>query len=154
MAAGVTALWRHVRPGGALAITTWGPRLFEPASTAFWNVVAGERPDLVRGFHPWDDLVTPAALNQLFERAGIDGVDVEPVDGMHPLATPEDWWTIVLGSGYRATVEALGPEAAARVRAATLAAIAGVDELEVNVMYAVARKPAAFDSEKLPRRLK
>ena len=35
---------------------------------------------------------------------------------------------------------------AARVRDATLAGIAGVHEIEVNVVYAVARKPAASDS--------
>src|SRR5262245_43020850 len=35
MATAVRALWRRVRPGGKLAITTWGPRFFEPATTAF-----------------------------------------------------------------------------------------------------------------------
>lgn len=27
----VRELWRMVRPGGKLAVTTWGPRIFEPA---------------------------------------------------------------------------------------------------------------------------
>src|SRR6185295_12953786 len=39
MPAAVHELWRLVRPGGKLAITTWGPRFFEPATTAFWNSV-------------------------------------------------------------------------------------------------------------------
>jgi ubiquinone/menaquinone biosynthesis C-methylase UbiE len=146
MPGAVSALWRHVRPEGALAITTWGPRLFEPANTAFWNAVNAERPDLFRGFHPWDNIVTPAALNRLFTQAGILGAKVEAVSARHPLGRPEDWWTIVLGSGYRATVEALGPGAAARVRDATLASITSVHEIEVNVVYAVARKPAASES--------
>jgi ubiquinone/menaquinone biosynthesis C-methylase UbiE len=34
MPAAVGQLWRLVRPGGTLAITTWGPRFFEPASIA------------------------------------------------------------------------------------------------------------------------
>jgi ubiquinone/menaquinone biosynthesis C-methylase UbiE len=32
-------LWRVLRPGGKLAITTWGPRMFEPGSEAFWLAV-------------------------------------------------------------------------------------------------------------------
>jgi ubiquinone/menaquinone biosynthesis C-methylase UbiE len=31
----VRELWRHVRPSGRLAITTWGPRFFEPVNTVF-----------------------------------------------------------------------------------------------------------------------
>ncbi len=33
MQAAVRELWRRVRPGGNLAITTWGPRFFEPVNT-------------------------------------------------------------------------------------------------------------------------
>ena len=31
----IQTLWKLVRPGGRLAITTWGPRFFEPVNTAF-----------------------------------------------------------------------------------------------------------------------
>src|SRR5262249_32197103 len=54
MAAAVRSLWRVLRPGGKLAITTWGPRFFEPANTAFWNAIRAMRPDLYKGFNPWD----------------------------------------------------------------------------------------------------
>jgi ubiquinone/menaquinone biosynthesis C-methylase UbiE len=52
MPAAVRALWHVLRPGGTLAITTWGPRFFEPATTAFWEAVREARPDLYRGFNP------------------------------------------------------------------------------------------------------
>ena len=32
MTAAVRELWKVVRPGGVLAVTTWGPRFFEPGS--------------------------------------------------------------------------------------------------------------------------
>jgi ubiquinone/menaquinone biosynthesis C-methylase UbiE len=49
----VRELWKQVRPGGQLAVTTWGPRLFEPANSAFWESVREVRPDLYKGFNPW-----------------------------------------------------------------------------------------------------
>ena len=45
-------LKRVLRTGGTLAITTWGPRLFEPANSAFWNAIRDVRPDLHKGFNP------------------------------------------------------------------------------------------------------
>jgi len=48
MNAGVRRLWRLVRPGGQLAITTWGGRVFEPGRTALLRAVRKERPDLYK----------------------------------------------------------------------------------------------------------
>src|SRR6516164_2834703 len=39
MAAFTAEMWRLVRPGGVLAITTWGPGLFEPANSLFWATI-------------------------------------------------------------------------------------------------------------------
>jgi ubiquinone/menaquinone biosynthesis C-methylase UbiE len=50
----VRELWRMVRPGGQLAITTWGPRMFEPGSAAWWAAVKQFRPDLQAAFNPWE----------------------------------------------------------------------------------------------------
>jgi SAM-dependent methyltransferase len=144
MLAGIRELWRLVRPGGQLAVTIWGPRLFEPGTSEFWATVGAERPDLVGGFHPWTRVTDPAALADLFTQAGAAAPVMAAEAGTQPLAGPADWWSIVLGTGYRATVERLGAEAAARVRAANLARIeaAGIREVETNVVYGIARKPA------------
>ena len=142
-------LWRWLKPGGRLAVTTWGPRLFEPASSLFWQAVCAERPDLYKGFNPWDRIAQPAALERLLEEAGIPAPRAEAEASVHPLAESEDWWTIVLGSGYRGTLEELDAEARSRVRERTLRALSasGAPNVETNVIYATAAKagcPAAL----------
>jgi hypothetical protein len=133
-----------VRPAGVLAITVWGPQWLEPATAAFWAAVEAERPDLSRGFDPWTRVTYPDALARLFADGGAATPAVEAESGTHSLARPEDWWTIVLGTGYRATVLQLDPAAADRVRAASTDDLRRQDvrRLQTNVVYAAARKPA------------
>ena len=140
----VRELWRMVRPGGSLAITTWGPRMFEPGTTHWWNAVRKLRPDLVPEVSPWSRITEPEAVRQLLREAGISAADVVAEPGRQILRSPDDWWTIVLGSGFRWTVDQLGPEAAEQVRSANLAELrrARVDAIETNAIFATARKPA------------
>lgn len=133
-------LWRMVREGGQLAITTWGPRVLEPGSSAFWNAVEGERPDLVRSFNPWDRINTAPALEELFHSSGIAQVRITAESNLQPLPSPNDWWTIALGTGFRGTIEQLEPAARERVRVANLAQLEGVREVEVNALYAIATR--------------
>ena len=65
MAAFAAEMWRHVRPGGVLAVTTWGPGLFEPANSIFWEAVRRVAPSAYKAFNPWDEITTPAALTAL-----------------------------------------------------------------------------------------
>jgi ubiquinone/menaquinone biosynthesis C-methylase UbiE len=143
MAAGIEGLWRLVRPGGQLAVTTWGPRLFEPANSAFWQAVDQVRPDLSRVYNPWDKLTEPDVVCALFASAGAPHARVESVAGSHELRTPEDFWTIVKGSGYRATHDALDAREREMVRALTIAALTDheVTSIETNVIYGTATKP-------------
>jgi ubiquinone/menaquinone biosynthesis C-methylase UbiE len=111
MAAFIAEMWRLVRPGGTLAITTWGPDWCEPAASVFWESVRELEPALFRAFNPWDEITTAPALADLFARGGISSATVEATSGeRHELERAEDFWDIALGSGYRATVDALGDE--------------------------------------------
>jgi ubiquinone/menaquinone biosynthesis C-methylase UbiE len=145
MDAAARRLWEWVRPGGQLAVTTWGPRWCEPASSVFWQAVADVRPELHRAYNPWEGLTDPAAVTALLTRAGAIAVRVETDVAVHPLRRPEDFWTIVLGSGYRATHDAMTPTEQATVRAATVAALEDrhVTAIETNVIFATATKPAS-----------
>ena len=140
----VARLWRLVRPGGQLAITTWGPRMFEPGCTAFWETVRQERAELHSAFRPWDRITDPESLRQLLIDGGVPAaaIEVEAEEGREPMSTPEDWWTVVLGSGYRWTVEQMTEEEAGRVRAASIrwASESMLREIETNVIYAIGTK--------------
>jgi ubiquinone/menaquinone biosynthesis C-methylase UbiE len=142
MALALRLLWERVRRGGKLAITTWGPRFFEPATSAFWNSIQKERPDLYKGFNPWDRICDPQSLSALFADAGIANPDVAAQSDRHPIASPEAWWAAVLGSGYRGTVDQLDAAARERVQDANVAYIrnSGITSVEANVVYAVAEK--------------
>ncbi|HKA40497.1 MAG TPA: methyltransferase domain-containing protein [Burkholderiales bacterium] len=142
MEAAVRKLWRVIRPGGKLAVTTWGPRFFEPATTVFWSAVREVRPDLYKGYNPWDRISDPASVRALLRAGGADQVEAVAEAGTHSIPSPEAWWSAVLGSGYRATVEQLDVGARECVRSANLDYIrdAGVQSIEANVVYAVARK--------------
>jgi hypothetical protein len=63
--------------------------------------------------------------------------------GIQPLSSPDDFWTILMGSGYRGTIEQLDAAARERVRRATLDALAAenVRSVEANAVYAIARAP-------------
>ena len=138
----VRELWRMVRPGGQLAITTWGPRMFEPGSSAWWAAVKEVRPDLVAAFNPWDRITRPQAVQHLLREVGIAEAEVVAATGRQPLREPDDWWAVVLGSGYRWTVEQLGPIAAEQVRKTVLARLRAENatSIETNVILAKARK--------------
>jgi len=143
MAAFATELWRLVRPGGVLAITTWGPGLFEPANSHFWEAVGAVAPSLYKAFNPWDEITSTAALAGLLARAGAAQPAVVAVPGQHHLDHPDQFWDIVLGSGYRGTVDALDTEQRDGVRQRLLAGLraTGVTTLRTDVVFGTAERP-------------
>ena len=148
MQAAIKELWRYVRPGGKLAITTWGPRFFEPATTAFWDSVRSVRPELYKGFNPWDRISEPDALYKLLASTGVKVLDVEAETGNCLVESPDAWWHMVLGTGYRGTVDQLRPREFKRVRQENLDYVrrAKLESVESNVLYAVGVKPRDIPS--------
>ncbi len=138
----VAELWRMVRPGGQLAITTWGARFWSPAYEIWFEAVRRVRPDLYTAFNPWDRITTPEAVRKLLHDGGAQNVDVAAEDGYQALRSPEDFWTMALGSGLRWTVDQMGPELAREVKQEVVGKVAakGIDRVETNVIYAIAEK--------------
>jgi ubiquinone/menaquinone biosynthesis C-methylase UbiE len=140
----VGALWKLVRPGGQMAVTTWGPRMFEPGSSLFWTAVQTERPDLYRSFQPWDRITDVDSLQQMLGEGGITAEQLRIVaeEGSQPLRSPEDFWTVALGSGYRGTIDQLDSDARERVRSRVVSGLRDqkVAAIETNIIYSVASK--------------
>jgi SAM-dependent methyltransferase len=133
-------LWRMVRPGGVLAVTTWGPQAFDPGAAAFWDAVGELRPELVRAFSPWDSLDTPDKLLDLLTRAGIEA-EAKAEDGEQAMRGPDDWWAVILGTGYRGTLDALAPDERAHVERHVRAAMAEAPPMRAPVVFGTARTP-------------
>jgi ubiquinone/menaquinone biosynthesis C-methylase UbiE len=140
----VRKLWRMVRPAGKLAVTTWGPRIFEPAYSRWQTAIKQERPDLYSAFNPWDRITDTEAVRRLLHDGGAKNVEVTAEDGVQMLRSAEDWWVIALGSGLRWAIEQMGPEPATRIKTDNVNWLKAnnIDHLETNAIYAVAQKPA------------
>ncbi len=62
--------------------------------------------------------------------------------GTHRLNSPEDWWKIAMGSGYRGALAQLDTELFHCVREENISSLQAnrVTAIETNVIYAVATK--------------
>jgi ubiquinone/menaquinone biosynthesis C-methylase UbiE len=143
MAAFVAEMWRLVRPGGVLAITTWGQGLWEPASSCFWESVRAVEPSLYKAFNPWDEITTPEALADLFARGGVADPEVVASPGQQILESPDKFWDIVLGTGYRATIDALSHEQRTQVHQRLLSELRSrnLTAIRTNVVFGTASRP-------------
>jgi SAM-dependent methyltransferase len=138
----VGRLWRLVKPGGRLMVTTWGPRIFEPGYTAWREVIGEVAPEWGNDFNPWDRITTEAAVWKLLEDGGVSGIRVEPEAARHPLREPEDFWRIAMGTGFRWPIMQMGAERAAVLRERLLQWLRDrrVESVETNVIYGMGFK--------------
>jgi ubiquinone/menaquinone biosynthesis C-methylase UbiE len=149
MSKAVSELWSRIRPGGKLVMTTWGPNFCEPANDAFWCSIKNARPDLYKGFNPWDRIDDPATLRKILDDAGVASPKIIAENRLHPIKSAEDWWTIGLGSGYRGTIEQLERAERQKVKEANLAFIRDekISAIETKFLYALAVKPQTANFE-------
>lgn len=138
----LAGLWRTLRPGGTLAVTTWGRRALEPVNTMYLDAVGERCPRLRPDAVSWERLNEPETLRAAFAAAGVARPTLVHETLLHPLSG-NDFWTIVLGSGYRLLVELLGPMGAAEVRERLGERVVAerVHTLTSDVIYARSRKP-------------
>ncbi|MEW6321641.1 MAG: class I SAM-dependent methyltransferase [Acidobacteriota bacterium] len=116
MAGMLARAWTWLRPGGVIALTTWGTRVLAPGEDLFWETVEAEDPTISPA-SPSDRLKTPADLAALVADAGLPTPAIDVESWQMPLERPEDFWPVVLGTSNRGAIEALTPAARERVYA-------------------------------------
>jgi hypothetical protein len=82
-----------------------GGRLIHPwtEDARAGSTALGSRPRTsgpVRRFNPWERIDPPAP--EALRASGIEQADRGGIN-LHPLSSTDDWWTIVLGTGFRST---------------------------------------------------
>jgi ubiquinone/menaquinone biosynthesis C-methylase UbiE len=138
-------LWGLTKPGGRLVITVWARGLLEPAYSAFFDAVGAQAPDLVPQDPGWLHVADPADLRATLTGGSVsdDAIEIISEPAVHELRNAEEFWTIVMGSGMRGTLDRLPAGAAAPVRRHVLDVIEanGITRLPVDVLYARATRP-------------
>lgn len=143
--AGVLArAWSWLAPGGRLAITVWGEVVLAPGEPLFWEVVRREDPSL-EPISPADRLTTSAGLQALFAQAGLPRPEIATERWRMPLASPEAFWPVIMGTSNRGVFDALSPAAQVRVRAFVEDGLRrrAVHGLEMEALVAVATNTTA-----------
>jgi len=144
MPALVRDLWELVKPGGRLVMTVWARGLLEPAYSAFFDAVGARAPDLVPQDPGWLHVADPADLRSAVVAGGVpdDAIEIVSEPAVHELRSAEEFWTIVMGSGMRGTLDRLPTTDREPVRRQVLDIIEanGITKLPVDVLYARATR--------------
>lgn len=142
MAAALAKIASFVRPGGRIAVTTWGAGVFEPVDTTDWEAIRRVRPELHKAFNPWDLLGELELVLDLFARAGLPVPAVELETGSDTLRSESDLSALLMGTGYRGVMEQLSAEQRAVVlrEVAARTFVAPEVAIRTDVLYASCAK--------------
>lgn len=134
--------WSWLRPGGRLVSTVWGEVVLSPGEAWFWEAVLAEDPSLDH-ISPASKLATPEALVTAHRAAGLPAPEIMRERWVMPLASPEAFWPVILGTSNRGVFESLPAEARARVRSRVIDRLARehVAGLDMEALVAIATRP-------------
>lgn len=115
--AGLAAMTRVTRPGGAIAAYVWDYSGKMELMRIFWDAAVALDPaaaalDEGRRF----PLCRPQALETLFQSAGLTNVTITAIDIATPFTSFDDYWSPFLGGNGPAPAYAMSLDDAARVR--------------------------------------
>ena len=144
MESGFQRIAHHVKPGGAIGISSFTGEMMEPMSQMFLDRMQSYGvaiPPL-----SWKRLDDAEKISALYRSAGMEQVDTYTEQVGHYLAGFEEWWDILWYSGFRGLLNQLSENDLAGFRKAhqaEISALAGEQGiwLNVEVLISVGYKP-------------
>lgn len=144
MEAAFRIIARHVRPGGAIGISSFTGEVMEPLSTAFIERIQGYGVDIPP--LSWKRLDEVAKHQALYTAAGINQVNTQSVQVGYDLTGFDPWWDILWFSGFRGMLNQLSLSELEQFRQEHRAEIERIATdrgiwLNVEVLISVGHKP-------------
>ncbi|CAH1205226.1 Ubiquinone/menaquinone biosynthesis C-methylase UbiE [Candidatus Nitrotoga sp. BS] len=144
MEAGLKSIAKHVKPGGAIGISSFTGAVMEPLSQKFIERILTYGvaiPSL-----SWKRLDSAEKIRTLYQSAGLEQLYIHTHHVGYHLARFEEWWDILWYSGFRGLLNQLSSSDLARFRPAHQEEIELLaDEqgiwLNVEILISVGYKP-------------
>ncbi len=96
---GFAEIYRTLKPGGSIAVTSWAPVDQSPAMQTMFGALRAIKPDLPQPQRSITTLENPERFKQEMEEAGFRNVEIRSVTKAFPVTTlPEFWTNMVKGS--------------------------------------------------------
>lgn len=145
MLAGLRDWLRVIKPGGIVAFSSFGESAFNPMREMYANRIETYGVELPksRGFHR---LNTADKCRDLMQEAGIAAIDLHQEQLGYYLRDLDDWWDIILHTGFRHSLSQIEPEKLEQFKVEHLAEVEklATDKgiwLDVPVFFTLGRKP-------------
>ncbi len=144
MEAALSAIAHHVRPGGAIGISSFTGVVMEPLTTAFLERIQAYGVDIPP--LSWKRLDEVIKHQALYAAVGINQVETRQVQVGYDLNGFDEWWDIVWFSGFRGMLNQLSGSELDQFRQDHIQEIEGFAaegkiRLNVEVLISVGRKP-------------
>lgn len=111
MAPDITAMGARLlalcRSGGQILVATWASGHMEPADSIFWEELGLLTPHTISPFRPWTRMTDANDVRRTLLGVGAASCEVVVTDDHAGIADPDDFWSIVRGSGYSAALRDL-----------------------------------------------
>lgn len=96
---GFAEIYRTLKPGGSIAITSWAPVDQSPAMMTMFGALRAIKPDLPQPQRSVTTLENPERFKQEMEEAGFRNVEIRLVTKAFPVGTTAEFWeSMVKGS--------------------------------------------------------